>query len=74
MVNAAESTSSAGPEVDEAVLLVSTMVAAEDESFQHTIAELKAKTSKAVRTEMLDRILDGGLSLLLRKLETMFCG
>ena len=45
---------------DAAVLFVSSMAQAKYESFQQTLAELKASTTKAVRAEMLDRILDGG--------------
>ena len=48
---------------DDAVLLVSSMVSARDESFQRTVEELKASTTRAVRAEMLDRILDGGALL-----------
>lgn len=42
------------------ILLISSMDQTRDESFQATFEQLKASTSKAVRPEMIDRILDGG--------------
>lgn len=42
------------------ILLISSMDQTRDDSFQATFEQLKASTSKAVRPEMIDRILDGG--------------
>lgn len=55
----AASSNNGTPSTDN-ILLISSMDQTRDESFQATFEELKASTSKAVRPEMIDRILDGG--------------
>merc|ERR1712093_513508 len=51
------------PTADEAILFVSSMQAASNDSYQSTLQALKASTSRAVRAEMVDRIIDGAAIL-----------
>ncbi|KAK9899698.1 DUF689-domain-containing protein [Cystobasidium minutum MCA 4210] len=57
----ASSLSSSGS--DDNILLISSMDQTRDERFQATLEQLKASTSKAVRPEMIDRVLDGAAIL-----------